>query len=114
MKEALGELYTLGLGITITKSAGEELLRQEVCRGDLAAVRCLAKQLLISMIRRACENGILLVRAEENNQVKVLQFLLSVAQSLSVMSTVLESTAANNRIEAVQLLNMGRVRILLQ
>lgn len=38
------------------------------------------------------------MRAEENNKVKVSRFLLSVAHSSSVISRVLESAAANNRI----------------
>lgn len=51
MKEVLGKLYILGLGIIITKSACEGLLRQELCRGDLDAVEFPVKQPLLSIVK---------------------------------------------------------------
>lgn len=99
MGAALRELYALG--ITVSASAGGELLNQAAGRGEF-----LTKHLPSSITKNVCDNGALLIRAASNNQVEVLQLLLNDGTDRTpfVLSTALEFAACNNSIEAIQLL----------
>ncbi|ODM17019.1 hypothetical protein SI65_07418 [Aspergillus cristatus] len=87
MGAALRELHALGMAVS--EDSGEALLIQAAGKGDVGAIKFLMKHLTIATTQKAFDNGSLLMQGVRNNEVEVLQLVLSTWTAIDLFVLVL-------------------------